>query len=385
LKRERVRSGYIISPIALTMTAILSVALCAISGSAALAASTWSVIPSPSKGHMSSLTSVSCVSPSRCVAVGSDEFNNDQDTRTLIESWNGKVWSVTPSLNVGSISVLREASCSSNWCMAIGDFGNTTSPNVRVFAEWWDATAETTVAMPNPSKRLNSLSGLSCTSSTFCMAVGSHGWSNPKTLAETWNGKVWSVVASPNAGTHGSYLDGVSCIGPTDCVAVGNDGADLGDETTLVESWNGSEWTIDPSANTVDDSLLDVYCTSTTGCMAVGSYFKAGRTHPLAELWNGTTWSIVNTPGYRQTIVYLDAVSCSTSNSCVAVGSDDETLIESWNGSVWSIVPSPNKGDGGALNDVFCTSVHDCIAAGTFDTDTKGSGFGTRTLVESSY
>jgi hypothetical protein len=384
MKRERFRSGHLISPIALTMTAILSVVLCVVPGSAALAASTWSVIPSPSKGETSSLNSVSCVSPSHCVAVGSYESDNNQVARTLIESWNGKAWSVAPSLNVGSMSLLNATSCSSNWCMAIGDFGNTTSPTVKDFAEWWNASSLTPVAMPNPSNSFDLLGGLSCSSPMFCMAVGDYGKAqsnNLKTLVETWNGKTWSVVASPDARARGSFLHGVSCLGPTDCVAVGDDENDK----TLIESWNGTEWSIAHSANIPDDSLSDVSCTSTTNCMAVGFFFKKGRVHPLSEFWNGTTWLIVATPGYRQTIVELGAVSCSGPKNCIAVGTDDDTLIESWNGSVWSIVPSPNKGDGGSLSDVSCSSVHDCVATGDFDTDTKGSGFGTHTLVESSY
>ena len=38
------------------------------------------------------------------------------------------------------------------------------------------------------------------------------------------------------------------------------------------------------------------------------------------------------------------------------------TLVESWNGTSWSVVPSPGSGD--ALNWVSCASASACMAAG---------------------
>jgi hypothetical protein len=60
------------------------------------------------------------------------------------------------------------------------------------------------------------------------------------------------------------------------------------------------------------------------------------------------------------------------------VGSSDETLIESWNGKTWSMVSSPNKGEGGVLSEVTCTSSTSCVAVGAFYKDSTV----TKTLVE---
>src|SRR5437867_3162898 len=47
------------------------------------------------------------------------------------------------------------------------------------------------------------------------------------------------------------------------------------------------------------------------------------------------------------TVSQLNAVSCATPTSCVAVGHSvtsgaTKTLVEHWNGLAWSIKPSPN-------------------------------------------
>src|SRR5438477_6019091 len=38
-------------------------------------------------------------------------------------------------------------------------------------------------------------------------------------------------------------------------------------------------------------------CPSATSCLAVGLSEEPGPTYRFVERWNGTTWSIVNTPG----------------------------------------------------------------------------------------
>src|SRR5436190_7774794 len=70
-----------------------------------------------------------------------------------------------------------------------------------------------TVASPSRQGD-NGLSAVSCSSPTFCVAVGTYvaPKSGPKTLVERWDGQRWSILASPNAtDPFGSQLNGVSC------------------------------------------------------------------------------------------------------------------------------------------------------------------------------
>ncbi len=61
---------------------------------------------------------MSCVSAAACTAVGSSENTRSGFSRTLVESWNGTNWSLTPSPNAAiagnglvGVSCVRAAAC----------------------------------------------------------------------------------------------------------------------------------------------------------------------------------------------------------------------------------------------------------------------------------
>lgn len=62
-------------------------------------------------------------------------------------------------------------------------------------------------------------------------------------------------------------------------------------------------------------------CASKTACTAVGSYVngRSGRGFTLAERWNGSGWSIQQTPSLGGE-GYLKGVSCASTSVCTAVG-----------------------------------------------------------------
>src|SRR6516225_3734510 len=79
-------------------------------------------------------------------------------------------------------------------------------------------------------------------------------------------------------------------------------------------------------------------------------------TQPLAEHFNGTSWSVVSTPlvasgGPIPPTAKFYGVAAAASNDVWAVGfrfgpnnpDNGESLIENWNGSSWSVVPSPTS------------------------------------------
>jgi hypothetical protein len=313
-------------------------------GPAVAAVTSWSVVPSPNVSLAQSidLRGVSCGGPSACTAVGT-YTTSDSTQRTLIESWNGSVWSIVPSPN--------------------------TSPT--------DSDV---------------LLGVSCSGPAACFAVGN---SNPgrfldRTLIESWNGSSWSIVPSPNVAlAPTNFLNSVSCSGPFSCTAVGFSSVDPPRSSqTLIETWNGSVWSIVASPNVpsaFDDTLSGVSCSGPSACFAVGMYnIGASTEQTLIESWNGSVGSIVASPDTSPSqLNALSGVSCSSASACTAVGFSfavpDRTLIESWDGSVWSIVPSPNtsstQGDG--LSGVSCRGPTACTAVGS-------SGGNHKTLVESS-
>ena len=74
------------------------------------------------------LSDVTCLSPTDCFAVGN--FTNGYGDMTLIEHWNGTLWLTMPSPNLLSLqdNILSGVTCtSSTQCFAVGAYTNQTA------------------------------------------------------------------------------------------------------------------------------------------------------------------------------------------------------------------------------------------------------------------
>ena len=141
---------------------------------------------------------------------------------------------------------------------------------------------------------------------------------------------------------------------------------------TLAEVWNGTDWSVMliPSPGASDDALTSVSCVSMSSCVAVGYTSNGSAYETLLESWNGLEWSVAPSPDAGAVDDELYSVSCVSMSSCVAVGYTDTgparvTLVEQWNGTVWSVMSSPSPGEDDALYSVSCVSAWDCIAVGS--------------------
>jgi hypothetical protein len=346
----------------------------------------WSIVASPNRGDdpEAQLNSVTCLSATSCFAVGGDS------SYAMIQHWNGTNWTISGTPSGSSESQLVQVACpSTTLCFSVG---NDVTATARVtLVEERNGTTSTLVPSPNPTGASSSrLTGVSCPTTTSCVAVGYSGPSSaPTTLVESWNGTSWSIVTSPNrTGTGGSELLGVSCTAATSCVAVGVSGKSSASKT-LVESWNGTSWSIVTSPNGTDtaaSSLQAVSCSAATSCVAVGGSMSPVENDTLTEVWNGTSWSIVASPNAAgANLSELTGVSCSSATTCVAVGrfstsAGNQTLAEIWNGASWSITATANPTGAfdSQLNGVSCPAASTtCFAVGSYDTDSAG-----KTLVE---
>jgi hypothetical protein len=338
-------------------------------------ASAWSVVPTPNpKGSLvDGLSWVSCTSAKFCIAVG-DSTTSSTAVVTLAERWNGTAWSVvpTPHPKGSTRSVLSGVSCTSvTFCIAIG------ASSLGPLAERWNGKTWAIQAIP----KQGALSRISCPSAWACIAVGN---SDGSTLAERWNGTTWAIQATPNRGP----LSGVSCTSASACTAVGLYVNSAGDVLTLAERWNGKTWGVQATPNPPADgnlpysALNGVSCTSASACTAVGysDNNSLGYPLPLAERWNGATWAIQATPNLSDlNDGMLNGVSCTSASACTAIGyygqdptgGDFEgTLAEGWNGKTWAMqsIPSPSGGSDGQseLFGVSCTSAAACTAVGDY-------------------
>lgn len=342
-------------------------------------AASWSLQLSSSPGGQESslFGGVSCSSSTACTTVGSEIVTGTK--RVMAERWNGTEWSAQTISNppgATSGAELRGVSCaSSTSCIAVGTANSATS--TFIFSDKWNGTSWSaqTISGPSGTSRI-SMNGVSCTSSTACTAVGSYTKAGTTfTLAERWNGSSWSSQTTPNpTGSLNNYLFEVSCSSSTACTAVGRYEKEK-EELTLAESWNGTEWSIQETPNPVGsahNTLHGVSCTSSTACTAVGNDNTSGALNTLAERWNGTGWSIQTTPAQSKSV--FEGVSCVSSTTCMATGRYTNegvqvTLAESWNGTEWSVQTTPNP-EGAETSSfagaVACTSSTFCLSVGEY-------------------
>lgn len=224
----------------------------------------------------------------------------------------------------------------------------------------------TIVPSPNPlpPPASQSLNGASCTSTSFCMAVGQT--TTPSSLGpliERWDGSSWSISSSPAVSN--LTLESVSCVSATACFAVGFTG---GGGSSVIERWDGTSWSV--SAQPPMTALWGVSCPAADACFAVGVRFAGFfALAPVVEQWNGGSWSEVASPSVGSESGF-QSVSCTSSASCFAVGSSgahfapSSPLIERWNGSTWSVTPNPSPGSNAAMVSVTCADPSSCFALG---------------------
>lgn len=223
-----------------------------------------------------------------------------------------------------------------------------------------------------------------CCGCVVAVVVGLSAWlAAGSSAAPAAHGAGVSVWTVEQLGSADGSLSAVSCRSSRFCIAVGKVQIPRGDGSftprALAELWNGSRWsvlrTVDP-AGSVETKLTGVSCSSRTACTAVG--FSANRheaniseSQPLAERWNGLRWSVQGTA--HVSLGAFTAVSCASRRICTAVGGTSNVtgtrgraLAERWNGSRCAIEPVPRLDRRSAIEEfegVSCTSPRICTAA----------------------
>jgi hypothetical protein len=265
--------------------------------------------------------------------------------------------------STSQVGMLLGVSCTSaSDCIAVGS-GD--------LVEHWNG--KSWKAMQNaPDANGSSLFGISCKSPRACTAVGS----NDGPFAEHWNGTAWKVQDTPSpangAQENIAQLDGVSCSPGRACEAVGS----VLYSYIFAEKWNGSRWVLQTAPPAVSpwgspEGLFGVSCATWKACTAVGGYPMT-----LAERWNGTAWTVQSTPEVGDTFNFLHGVSCTSRSVCTAVGAVqdpglDATLALRWNGVSWAVMTTPKSATGvetsqDELDGVSCSSASACTAVGTY-------------------
>lgn len=346
--------------------------------------SPWQVVPPPlPSGSDPSLSSVSCPTSDFCMAAGEyivSVGNGQAKSIGLYETWNGTNWSIVSSPQtpgyLGGGEIQAVSCTSSSFCMAVGQYDVYASDGSRLgektLTEEWNGGAWTVVASPTPPQIDASgadvaLSGISCSSTFSCVAVGTYqtdGNSPFQPLIEAFSGGGWTIDQAPSAGAI-SFLTTVTCVSASTCFAGGGEESSTGgpDHAILLDD-EGGAWSI---ASTVDkvpangSEINGISCSSSTRCVAAGRYTVDGANFLLDENWNGSGWSTVTTP---PTLSEGLGVACASQTLCTTVGVKE---IAVWNGHAWTRTTIPAEPATPTLASVSCAGTM-CMAVGASTT-----------------
>lgn len=234
---------------------------------------------------------------------------------------------------------LVAVSCpAAKFCLAVG--GHSARGGRRSLAEEWNGKAWRQLT----SAPGRGLSGVSCTSTWFCMVTVGATAKTPESV-EIFNGRTWRATTTPPPGS-----TGISCASRRLCMVLR-----YGTRET-VEKWNGAKWSPFPPLCGPDPpsgcELMALSCANALNCMVTGE----GTTDDNGDLagfsfvWDGTGWSSVQTPYTFGSWT----VSCAGTGFCMILP------WASYNGS-WTIIPAcarPHCGLGQVLS---CASARFCM------------------------
>ena len=248
--------------------------------------------------------------------------------------------------------------------------------------------------VPNPGIE-GKLRGVSCTSTSFCAAVGEYlneitlVWG---ALGSEWNGSKWgeaALVANPGGeeGRNGK-LQGVSCLSTTVCKAAGSYGSGKGGAIvkSLIESKTESGWkpveSPNPS-NGKNPDFIGISCSTEASCLATGNFVNTElveeRGATFAAESEGGVWkrlSPVENPGNRKNGL-LQGTSCIEEGVCIAAGAwgresegrqISQAGSEGWNKkeNKWTAVEAeePATAKFASFYGISCASAKFCMAVG---------------------
>ena len=179
------------------------------------------------------------------------------------------------------------------------------------------------------------------------------------------SGQGWTIIGNPNP-TSLAEFNSVSCTSRNTCLAVGDYTSSDGRTHSLAEGWNGRRWIVLPGPRTGPVTfLVSISCVSTRLCVVVGLNQGSLST---GLIWNGNSWQNMGPP-LAFNVLALDCVSAAF---CAAGGNKDEASFttsteEIWNGSSWSQSATPTTRStvrASVLDGVSCASTRFCMAVG---------------------
>jgi hypothetical protein len=374
----------------------------------------WSVIASPNLVQYNNhwLMDVEATAPNDVWAAG--YYSDGYTDHPLVLHWDGIAWTVAPTPALAEparLEVIESSPKGDLWAGGLiyhdGTEGNERSMLLmRYSTACPPATATPTPtqpASPTPTACVpgsrpvrvprvgaqNYLHALYAASANDIWAVGEY-WParsvRTMPLIQHWNGTAWSIVPANPAGVGSEKLWGVHGIKADDIWAVGEYYDPLTEVTSpLAKHWNGTTWANVPvqGPGTLKNVLRDVVALAPNDVRAVGSYYDYPYDfHTLIMHWNGTQWSVVNSPNPGSAANVLNAIAVGPTGELWAVGYKRDSGSSGWplvlksNGASWYVVTEAleNEPRGGGLNDITVDATG-AWAVGTYSAASVGATY----------
>lgn len=210
-------------------------------------------------------------------------------------------------------------------------------------------------------------------------------------VATTTSAHATAAHSTKTIGSSQILTEHVSCSFAAACLGFGFDIPAKGPVSYVPLAWNGKTWrrlTLPaPAKGATQISLTGVSCASTSKkpfCLTVGEYVPAGKpgdVFAFALAWTGSGLQLLPAPSMPAGTdhQFLAAVSCLPTKECVAVGNSYGLnaqgvgmLFDTWDGTGWT---DQINGAYAHLDDLSCTTVQDCVLAGTFSQLWNGKQF----------
>jgi hypothetical protein len=162
--------------------------------------------------------------------------------------------------------------------------------------------------------------------------------------------QVWGSPPSPNVGADSNVLNDVAVVSSCRAWAVGHYyDTGLGRNQNLILRWDGTEWSVveSPNRGSQVNELLGVAAVSASDVWAVG-YSGYPTSRSLVLHWNGAAWSIVKSPNPSDVCNDLFGITATSASNVWAVGercagsAAQRVMIQRWNGTAWRVQRTPD-------------------------------------------
>lgn len=288
---------------------------------------------------------------------------------------SGTTWRATAlSMPAGAPTgeLLAVACPTATFCAAAGETSDSLYAARPVLATWTAGTWTTSVVPAPPGLTNVVMDRIACGAADDCVALGQDLGPQANgphtTVAARLTPAGWSVATLP---TEPSSEHAISCPAAGACVAV--------TPHTIATLASGA-WTTQPAA--ASDTLADVTCPAVGDCWAVGGTSDGTASGVAVHIQGTLTRTVVPSPATSTdpaVSASLASISCSSTTSCVAVGSYQDQdapdgsigqpfVALSSNGN-WTVTsPQNNDAVASEYSRVVCAGVGACTAMGLAET-----------------